>query len=147
MEKLSVKSLQIGDWVKISHRNKIGKIYRIDEANGKGNGHAAVIDGDYSESDLEPIPLEKIHLVKNGFEVRDGTDDMEFFYNDCYEVSVMFDDGYEIYKENGEVFEEIPPSIYLAIEFAEKSLRMPIEYVHELQQAMRIIGCDKEIEL
>lgn len=42
---MNVKELQIGDYVKISHRNKIGKVYRIDEANGKGNGHAAVIDG------------------------------------------------------------------------------------------------------
>ena len=144
---MNVKELQIGDYVRISHRNKIGKVYRIDEANGKGNGHAAVIDGDYNEKDLEPIPLERIHLIKNGFRVREDTDDMELFYNDGYEISVVFDDGCEIYKEDGELFDKIPPSIYLVIEFAEKSLRMPIEYVHELQQAMRIMGCDKEIEL
>ena len=33
------------------------------------------------------------------------------------------------------------------LDFAEKDIAMPIEYVHELQQAMRIMGCDKEIEL
>ena len=136
---MNVKKLQIGDYVRISHRNKIGKVYRIDKANGKGNGHAAVIDGDYHEEDLEPIPLEKIHLAKNGFEAREETDDTEFYYYDCYEINVSFDEG--ISEEN------IPPIIFLTIEFAEKSIAMPIEYVHELQQAMRIMGCDKDIKL
>ncbi len=136
---MNVKELQIGDYVMISHRNKIGKVYRIDEANGKGNGHAAVIDGDYSEKDLEPIPLQRIHLTKNGFKAREETDDTEFYYYNCYEINVSFDEG--ISEEN------IPPIIFLTIEFAEKEISMPIEYVHELQQAMRIMGCDKEIKL
>lgn len=97
--------------------------------------------------DLEPIPLEKIHLAKNGFEVRDA-DDMEFCYKDGYEVKVIFDDGCIIYEQDGQTpYTVIPPSIFLTIEFAEKSLQMPIEYIHELQQAMRVMGCDKEIEL
>ena len=43
--------------------------------------------------------------------------------------------------------EYIRDSMFLSIEFADKNIWMPIEYVHELQQAMRIMGCDKEIEL
>ena len=88
---------------------------------------------------LKPIPLKKVHLVKNGFNVREYSDETEFYYYDCYEINVSFDEG--ISEEN------IPPIIFLTIEFAEKSIAMPIEYVHELQQAMRIMGCDKEIEL
>lgn len=136
---MKATELQIGDYVRISHRNKIGKVYRIDRANGEGNGYAAVIDGDYHEEDLEPIPLQRIHLTKNGFKAREYTDDTEFYYYDCYEINVSFDEG--ISEEN------IPPIIFLTIEFAEKSIAMPIEYVHELQQAMRIMGCDKTIEL
>ena len=136
---MNVKELQIGDYVRISHRNKIGKVYRIDKANGEGNGYAAVIDGDYHEKDLEPIQLLKIHLTKNGFKAREYADDTEFYYYDCYEINVSF---YEGLPED-----DIPPVIFLTIEFAEKSIVMPIEYVHELQQAMRIMGCDKEIEL
>lgn len=137
---MKATELQIGDYVRISNRNKIGKVYRIDRANGEGNGYAAVIDGDYHESVLEPIPLQRIHLAKNGFEVRKETDDTaEFYYYDCYEINVSFDEGLPE--------EDIPSVIFLTIEFAEKFLRMPIEYVHELQQAMRIMGCDKEIEL
>lgn len=136
---MKANELQIGDYVKISHRNKIGKVYRIDVANGKGNGFAAVIDGDCHEMDLQPIPLQRIHLIKNGFKAREETDDTEFYYYDCYEINVSFDEG--ISEEN------IPPIIFLTIEFAEKSIAMPIEYVHELQHAMRLMGCDKEIEL
>ena len=43
--------------------------------------------------------------------------------------------------------DDIQPTIFLSIDFAEKDIAMPIEYVHELQQAMRIMGCDKTIEL
>lgn len=88
---------------------------------------------------IQPIPLEKKHLIENGFKVREETDDTEFYYYDCYEINVSFNEG--ISDEN------IPPIIFLTIEFAEKSIAMPIEYVHELQQAMRIMGCKKEIKL
>ena len=139
---------QIGGWRQ--HANcKYYQVTRIDSL-GDGNIHFACGFPHLWEynNKFEPIQLEKIHLDKNGFEVRDGTDDMEFFYNEGYEVKVMFDEGCVIYEQDGKtIFDEIPPSIFLVIEFAEKSLQMPIEYVHELQQAMRIIGCDKEIEL
>ena len=64
---------------------------------------------------------------------------MEFVYRDGYEIKVEFDEGYEEFG--------VPPSIFLLIGFAEKDLAIPIEYVHELQQAMRIMGCNKEIKL
>ena len=136
---MKATELQIGDYVRISHRNKIGKVYRIDRANGEGNGYAAVIDGDWHEYDLEPIPLQRIHLIKNGFKVREYSDDTEFYYSDCYEINVSFDEGLPE--------DDIPPVIFLTIEFAEKNIAMPIEYVHELQQAMSIMDCEKEIEL
>ena len=136
---MNVEELQIGDYVRIPRRNKIGKVYRIDKANGKGNGFAAAIDGDYHEKDLEPIPLEKRYLKMNGFKVREYSDDTEYFYHDGYRINVDFNEGLPA--------DNIPPTIFLSIDFAEKDIAMPIEYVHELQQAMRIMGCDKEIEL
>ena len=158
---MKATELQIGDWVQIvepcKYAGAIGRIKTLLDHKDDENAYFKVflqnntihigIEGICSE-DIRPIPLEKIHLAKNGFEVRDGTDDMEFFYNEGYEVKVMFDEGCVIYEQDGKtIFDEIPPSILLVIEFAEKSLQMPIEYVHELQQAMRIMGCDKEIEL
>ena len=138
MEKLSVKSLQIGDWVKISHRNKIGKIYRIDEANGKGNGHAAVIDGDYSESDLEPIPLTPEILEKNGFEKQQYgnfiyENDDELLRIEFYPKNINYTNGcYD----------------YIDIEKGCITItEMPIEFVHELQHALRLCGSEETIEL
>lgn len=134
-----MKAIQIGDW--LQHAN--GKYYQVTRIDRLGDGNIHFACGfphlwEYNNK-FEPIPLEKIHLTKNGFEAREYTDDTEFYYYDCYEINVSFDEG--ISEEN------IPPIIFLTIEFAEKSIAMPIEYVHELQQAMRIMGCDKTIEL
>lgn len=133
----------VGDWVYNKHHGKNIRLTPYDffthTHNEFGEQGLAPFAKPTIGRDLEPIPLEKIHLTKNGFEAREETDDTEFYYYDCYEINVSFDEG--ISEEN------IPPIIFLTIEFAEKSIAMPIEYVHELQQAMRIMGCDKEIGL
>ena len=140
---MKATELMIGDWVECvdsTHKKKVyAKVCAIEEGQT-----CILVEKDSSNwfldiSLLKPIPLEKIHLAKNGFEAREETDDTEFYYYDCYEINVSFDEGLPE--------DDIPPVIFLTIEFAEKSIAMPIEYVHELQQAMRIMGCDKEIEL
>lgn len=131
---MKTNELMIGDWVYNTHNKQNEKVVEV------GSNCVLLAYNDlYAFDEIEPIPLEKIHLVKNGFDVRYDTDDMEFFYNDGYEVTVIFDEGFPE--------EDIPPSIFLNIDFAEKRVVMPIEYVHQLQQAMRLMGCDKEIEL
>ena len=140
---MKANELMIGDWVECvdsTHKKKVyAKVCAIEEGQT-----CILVEKDNSNwfldiSLLKPIPLQKIYLIKNGFKVREETDDTEFYCYDCYEINVSFDEG--ISEEN------IPPIIFLTIEFDEKSIAMPIEYVHELQQAMRIMGCDKEIEL
>ena len=116
-----VKVAEIGSGlITVEYNNDIKEPYRICE-----------------NTEIELIPLQRIHLAKNGFKA-DETDEI-FTYQDGYEIRVSFVDGN---KELG-----LEPYIYLNIEFAEKLLSKEIEYVHELQQAMRIMGCDKEIEL
>ena len=133
----------VGDWVYNKHHGKNIRLTPYDFFTHTHNEFDEQRLAPYAiptiGRDLEPIPLEKIHLTKNGFEAREETDDTEFYYYDCYEINVSFDEGISEWN--------IPPIIFLTIEFAEKSIAMPIEYVHELQQAMRIMGCDKEIEL
>jgi hypothetical protein len=90
-------------------------------------------------SECKPIPLVPEILEKNGFKVREYSDDTEYFYYDGYRINIDFNEGLPA--------DDIPPTIFLSIDFAEKDIAMPIEYVHELQQSMRIMGCDKEIEL
>jgi len=135
---MSGKELMIGDWVCYKNDNKY---HQISSVNMQRDGSVLIaIENNLSfDYMFEPIPIKRIHLTKNGFKVREETDDSEFYYYDCYEINVSFDEG--ISEEN------IPPIIFLTIEFAEKSIAMPIEYVHELQQAMRVMGCDKKIEL
>ena len=149
---MNARELMIGNWVQIvepcKYAGAIGRIKTLIDHKDDENAYFKVFlqnntihigIEDICSEDIRPIPLKKIHLTKNGFEAREETDDTEFYYYDCYEINVSFDEG--ISEEN------IPPIIFLTIEFAEKSIAMPIEYVHELQQAMRLMGCDKEIEL
>lgn len=133
----------VGDWVYNNHHRKNIKLTQYDFFTHTHNelGEQEIIPCMRPTTgwDLEPIVLKRIHLTKNGFEAREETDDTEFYYYDCYEINVSFDDCLPE--------DDIPPTIYLYIDFAEKDIAMPIEYVHELQQAMRIMGCDKTIEL
>lgn len=89
-----------------------------------------------SFQDIEPVPLKRIHLTKNGFKATDE-DDREFVYRDGYAITVNFEGG----------ILDAEPIISLSIDFAEKDLWMEIEYVHQLQQPMRIFGIDKDIKL
>ena len=149
---MNARELMIGNWVQIvepcKYAGAIGRIKTLIDHKDDENAYFKVFlqnntihigIEDICSEDIRPIPLEKIHLTKNGFEAREETDDTEFYYYDCYEINVSFDEG--LPKD------DIPPVIFLTIEFAEKDIAMPIEYVHELQQAMRLMGCDKEIEL
>lgn len=143
---MKATEIQSGDY--LSYKGKIIQVVSITKR--KVGYHTKVNECRMHYARLiecKPIQLEKIHLIKNNFKVRDNTDDTDFFYNDGYEVQVIFDEGCEIYEQDETLFNKIPPSIYLSIDFAEKNIAMPIEHLHELQQAMRIMGCDNEIEL
>lgn len=135
---MRVNELQIGDYV--NYRGQIIKVTSLYDKGGSNevgwsDKESVWVNG----RTIEPIPLAKIHLAKNGFEAINEYD-TEFVYGDGgFEVKVEFDEGLEVAN--------IPPCIYLRIEFAEKELVMPIEYVHELQHAMRIFGISKSIEV
>lgn len=132
----------VGDWVYNKHHGKNIRLTQYDffthTHNEVGEQELMPCMRPTSGRDLEPIVLKRIHLTKNGFKATNA-EDTEFVYRDGYEIKVSFDEGFPE--------DDIPPIIFLTIEFAEKSIVMPIEFVHELQQAMRIMGCDKEIEL
>ena len=122
----------IGNYVYNTHNRQCEQVQGI---------HDELVMLDYNDlykyDDIEPIPLWKLHLTKNGF-VADEKD-MEFVFNDGYEIKVIFDNGI---KSIG-----VEPSIFLIIEFAEKALKMEIKYVHELQNAMQLFGVEKKITL
>ena len=124
---MEAKDLMIGDWVRIPHINKIGKVYRIDRANGKGNGFAAVIAGDFHESLLEPIPLTDEILKQNGF---------KYFHKNY--ASLGYEHPFQL-KMNEWPDENGLGGLWTICDMVE------IRYVHELQHALRLCGIDKEI--
>lgn len=123
----------IGDYVKQKHSGLLLKVCDIEPPYIRSEGEG----GQFHEDTIEPVPLLKLHLAKNGFETDEA--DTDFLYSDGYEVRLIFDEG--------EPSMQIEPYIFLKIDFAEKDMTMEIEYVHELQQALRLFGVDKEIKL
>lgn len=134
---MKVNELMIGDYVKDSRNGNILKVYGIHDG-----GISVLLPNKeivaYYESILEPIPLKRIHLTKNGFMAKDA-DDEEFIFYDGYEIMVDFGGGYPEM--------DIPPIISLSIKFAEKELWMQCDNIHELQHAMRLFEIEKEIKL
>jgi hypothetical protein len=129
---MKAKELMIGDWVYSKSDNKNHKVNSIISQN---DGSVLIaIEKDVSPDYMfEPIPLKRIHLTKNGFNATNA-EDTEFVYRDGYEIKVMIE-------------EDLADAIFLSIEFAERNIWMEIKYVHELQQAMRLMGCEQEIRL
>lgn len=134
---MKVNELMIGDYVKDSRNGNILKVYGIHDG-----GISVLLPNKeivaYYESILEPIPIKRIHLTKNGFMAKDA-DDEEFIFYDGYEIMVDFGGGYPEM--------DIPPIISLSIKFAEKELWMQCDNIHELQHAMRLFEIEKEIKL
>ena len=125
---MKAKELMIDDWVLVN-----GKITQIVWV---GNIHKMAVRGfpyEFMDGEIEPIPIKRIHLTKNGFKATNA-EDTEFVYRDGYEIKVMIE-------------EDLADAIFLSIEFAERNIWKEIKYVHELQQAMRLMGCEQEIRL
>lgn len=125
---MKAKELMVGDWVYRPDCYDQVKEIRHDGIIGNDD-----LRGLITFNELEPIPLKRIHLTKNGFKATNA-DDTEFVYRDGYEIKVMIE-------------EDLADAIFLSIEFAERNIWKEIKYVHELQQAMRLMGCEQEIRL
>lgn len=138
---MSGKELMIGDWVYYKNDNKN---HQISSVNMQRDGSVLIaIENDLSfDYMFEPIPIKRIHLTKNGFKAKDIEDTL-FVFRDGYTITVQFDEG--INDTENDL--NIPPMVYLSIKFAEKDIWIPIEYIHELQHAMKLFEIDKEIEL
>lgn len=125
---LSSKDLMIGDWLQDSFGN-IGQVYRLDP----GRVHLRLLqerpqDEEYIVHDIEPIPLTPEILEKNGLA------------NDYYG---------SYFKEDEHMLLEISTSedcISWTINTHEYGI-LKLEYVHQLQHALKLCGIDKEIEL
>lgn len=121
----------IGDWVKL--RTDDGTFIKVEVFELLQESSWGFIDGDkeldeISYDDVEPIPLTVNILYKNGF--------------DCDE------DGFISYNEfainfGRDPFEEGPNLLFIMV----GNCHVELQYVHELQHALRLCGIEKEIEI
>lgn len=126
MEHLKITDLSIGDWV--AYEDRPYRIYAIEEC--------GTIRAKYEDEEtlrqlqkhidyFEPIPITPEILEKNGFEENGGR-----WYNSNWMMEFeQYKDGWDRTINCGEY------SVYF------------IKHVHQLQNAMRLAGIDKEIEL
>ena len=87
---------------------------------------------------VEPIPITKEILEKNGFEKR-WQDNYEYF-NDDEGLNITFHPKSSNYTNGAYDYIDIEKGCLTINE-------MPIEFVHQLQQVLRLCGIKKEIEL
>ena len=135
LENVEAKDLMIGDWVLIDTYPE--KVKLIGETLIKVWNRDDSIDVD----DVLPIPLTAEILEKNGFKVRNRYIWEQRDDSCCVKVSIA--PNIEI---DGEILDEHPP-VLLEADDVLFSFNVIVEYVHDLQFAMRLCGVEKEIIL
>lgn len=134
---MKTTELMIGDWVRCTDP----KPFRIEQIDGVEE-QVYGDDGFFVDTaDLQPIPLKGEIMEKNGFNNRHRRWMWKKKDNYC-RIKVSFAPKLEI---EGEIFDE--PPICLQVDGATFSLKIIVEYVHELQHALKLCGIEKEITI
>ncbi len=123
---MEAKELMVGDWVSVSDTQmQVACITKVGFRHENGGVYF------HSYEKVKPIPLTAEILEKNGFRK----------YNE-YEYRLE-------YPEMIVSISEEPTTFYLYIESMAYTLtiEMCIDYVHELQHALRLCGIEREIEI
>lgn len=121
---MKANELMIGDWVMCGKRYM--KVTQLAE--------------DMDCDDINPVPITPEILEKNGFKKCAGNEWSVFKYkDDDYTKKAL----YQVLWSADELYLEIASYTSITGEF----FRMGVEFVHQLQQALRLCGIDKTIEL
>ena len=140
MEKLSAKSLQIGDWV--LYKGKPIKIIGIDD-------FQKIIfyynEEDYTEypidaSNIEPIPLTIEILEKNGYSYSEKRDAWESIPITSFGICKDEDDNCFYFCLG--IFDAFNRHSDVTYHYITE-----VEYVHQLQQALKLCGIEENITL
>ena len=151
MEKLSAKSLQIGDWVQIiepcKYAGAIGRIKTLIDHKDDESAYFKVFlrsntihigIEDICSDDIRPIPLTPEILEKNGFEM------------------VSDKNGVPIYRIKWPINRDYYFSVWTGLDgywnpvgfgVTIGGVQGDVDYVHQLQHALKLCGIEKEIEL
>ena len=136
---MKATDLMIGDWV-IAYGKKTQVVW-------VGNIHKLAVRGfpsEFYEDEIEPIPLTKDILIRNGFDSL--TDEM---FSAC-ETETYSNQELKIYLSHiGCEYNPVQLVVYMGYEPQEIVVlrMMPCRYVHELQHVLKLCGNEKEIEL
>ena len=131
---MDIKELSIGDWVCYTGKciDGIGPNRKITYIERDTCGFLIGLDyGNFHYSsakieDIVPIPITPEILEKNGVALAEDYDEYSALYT-CPQFSVIkYGDSYTF---------EVPQA------------RVRVEYVHQLQHAIRLVGIEKEIEV
>ena len=132
----------IGDWVYNKHHGKNIRLTPYDFFTHTHNEFGEQRLVPYATPtiglDLEPIPLTPEVFEKNGFEKR--WQDIYEYFNDDENLNITFYPKSSNYTNGAYDYINIEKGCLTINE-------MPIAFVHELQQALRLCGISKEIEL
>lgn len=123
----------IGDWVYNTHNQRYEQVQEIH------SGHVMLDYNDlYDYDEIEPVPLTPEILERNGFEkLSEGIFLLEDLEDNYWVKFYSKDTNYTcgVYD-------------YIDLDCGCISIReMPIEYVHELQNALRLCGIENKIRL
>lgn len=145
---MKANELMIGDWVCVT-KNFTQKYHRIRALSNdkedvlKGtyiNNYGVECNSIFSRNDIEPIPLTPEILEKNGFKKCARNEWSVFKYeDDDYTKKAL----YQVLWSSDELYLEIASYTSRTGEFN----RLGVEFVHELQHALRLCGIEKTIEL
>lgn len=127
---MKAEELMLGDWCFCELNGKPEKVQAIYE-------DKVMLDYNdlYPYDEIQPIPITKEMLEKNGFEQ---------YGKDAYCLSIPI-------QMAGDGIEQQDITIHrmkvLELRTSTCTLLMPMKYVHELQHALRLCGITKTIEL
>lgn len=129
---INTKELTIGCYVKVN-----GKPYKVDETFNNAVG-LEKWDTLFISSDLEPIPITKELLLKNGFEEFLHFENIWEYFKDFGEYTIrVIDDGILDFTDKMTV-EITDNSNYLGIK---------AKYIHQVQTFCNVLGIDLKLEL
>ena len=135
---MKIEQLSVNDWVAIdgvpSKVMSIDSVTGLLRVSGKGNPIGMGI--------VEPIPLTPEILEKNGFDAPKAK-----AWNDSWYWSNRKDVALELRESFGLWYMEIVTKEQRSGLQSNRKLGIGFKYVHQLQNALRLAGVEKEIEL
>jgi hypothetical protein len=140
---MKANELMIGDWVFVHKPTCKG--HRVDYINEMDEEIGA--DGEiYGVCDIRPIPLTAEILEKNGI-VFDYTIKLHDDYGNPYEIKGYALHGTTKWGDDYLLQYDEDKDLHISTEIYGEITLHNINFIHELQHALRLCGIEKEIEL